>query len=164
MVAVAIDAQGAAKARPYYEKAGVTLPAAVDADNVLGELLGFKAVPNAVFVDADGVIRYTRYGGFDVRKREDAELVKAFLDGGDVEPGQPPAFADQGAWEHFREGLSRLHDGDVDGALSCWRKGTEIEPDNWVIRKQIWAIENPDRFYGDAVDFEWQFEQMSKGT
>ena len=47
--------------------------------------------------------------------------------------------------------------------MILWRKGVELEPDNYIIRKQNWAVENPDRFYEDKVDFDWQREQMEAG-
>ena len=39
----------------------------------------------------------------------------------------------------------------------------ELEPDNYIIRKQIWAVQNPDRFYSGDVDYAWQKEQMAQG-
>jgi hypothetical protein len=47
--------------------------------------------------------------------------------------------------------------------MAAWREGVAIEPDNFNIRKQIWAIEHPDKFYDDKVDYAWQREQMERG-
>jgi len=52
----------------------------------------------------------------------------------------------------------------VDDAMVEWKKGRDLEPDNWVIRKQIWAVENPERFYDGAVDTGWQLEQIERGV
>jgi hypothetical protein len=38
-----------------------------------------------------------------------------------------------------------------------------LEPDNFVIRKQIWAVENPDRFYDGEIDTDWQGLQRELG-
>ena len=65
--------------------------------------------------------------------------------------------------EHFRRGLALYRAGSLDEAMAAWRDGVAIEPDNFNIRKQIWAVEHPERFYGDNVDYEWQREQMEKG-
>lgn len=35
-------------------------------------------------------------------------------------------------------------------------------PNNWLIRKQIWAIQNPERFYNGDIDFDWQRQQKQK--
>ena len=48
--------------------------------------------------------------------------------------------------------------------LFWWKKGRDLEPDNWVVRKQIWAVEHPERFYDGDVDSAWQKEQIQQGT
>ena len=60
-------------------------------------------------------------------------------------------------------GLELYNQGRIEEALAEWRKGMKLEPDNWVIRKQIWAVENPDKFYFGDVDYDWQKEQIAKG-
>ena len=35
-------------------------------------------------------------------------------------------------------------------------EGTGIRSQNWIIHKQIWAVEHPDKFYDGNVDFGWQ--------
>ena len=47
--------------------------------------------------------------------------------------------------------------------LDAWREAVAIEPENWIIRKQIWAIEHPERFYAGEVDFDWQAAQIAEG-
>ena len=51
----------------------------------------------------------------------------------------------------------------MDEAVAAWRRGVAVQPDNYVIRKQIWAVENPDRFYQGSVDYAWQKEQLDAG-
>jgi len=47
--------------------------------------------------------------------------------------------------------------------LSKLKQARDLDPDNWRIRKQIWAIEHPDKFYtGKSPDFNWQSEQLKK--
>ena len=39
----------------------------------------------------------------------------------------------------------------------------QLNPNNYLIRKQIWAVEHPERFYKGDVDYSWQKEQMARG-
>lgn len=56
-----------------------------------------------------------------------------------------------------------LQQGRKDAALTKLKQARDLDPDNWRIRKQIWAIENPDKFYtGKSPDFGWQSEQLKK--
>ena len=36
----------------------------------------------------------------------------------------------------------------------------DLDPENWLIRKQRWAIENPDKFYNGDIDTKWQRDLM----
>ena len=63
----------------------------------------------------------------------------------------------------FVWGLVLLQKGNREAALEKFKKARDLDPDNWRIRKQIWAIENPDKFYtGKSPDFGWQKEQLKK--
>jgi len=164
VLAVAIDFQGAALPRPYVEQAKATYTNAVDAENQLGLLFGFRAIPNAVFVDETGTIRYTKFGGFDIRKPADRQTAEQFANAAEIVPTAPATaegFSDDRARTHFNNGLSHFHKGDREQAVAEWRAGLAYEPENWIIRKQIWAIENPDKFYSGDVDFDWQREQIA---
>ena len=163
-----MDAQGAGRARPYVEAAGARFKTVVDAQNQLGELYGFKAIPNGFLIDGDGVVRYKRLGGFDVRRPETREVVEQWATG--VEPdaqGEQARAAtaptDAQAVSLFKEGLELYRTGEVERAMALWRQGLELAPDNYIIRKQIWAVENPERFYEGDVGYAWQREQREKG-
>ena len=63
----------------------------------------------------------------------------------------------------FVWGLVLLQQGRKDAALKKFKQARDLDPDNWRIRKQIWAIENPDKFYsGKSPDYGWQSEQLKK--
>ena len=167
MLAVAIDFQGVAKARPFVEEAKASYPNVVDAENVLGLLFGFKAVPNALFIDEAGIIRYTKFGGFDIRNPEYRQLADGFATSPSLaalktEAEVASGFESNEALALFRTGLAEYKAGNSDAALQEWRQAAALEPDNWIIRKQVWAIENPERFYSGAVDFAWQKEQIAQ--
>ncbi len=163
-----MDAQGPDRIRPYVEKANATFPTAVDPENILASYFGFKVVPNGVFLDEAGIIRYTKFGGFDIRQPAYARLAEQFatsqsLAALEAQAEEPDRFRSPQALEHFRQGLALYRQGKVAEALTEWRKGVALEPDNYIIRKQIWAVEHPERFYRDTIDFEWQREQMARG-
>jgi len=162
-----MDAQGAAKARPYVELAKGTFQTVVDAENMLGGMYGFRAIPNGYLIDENGVVQYQKLGGFDIRKPETAAVVERWAEGADVAAPEDPKAAKDGpsaeAIALFQRGLELYREDSVDEAMALWRQGLALDPDNYIIRKQIWAVENPDRFYAGDVDYDWQREQTAKG-
>ena len=171
LITVAVDAQGAERARPYVEKAGATFTTLVDERNLLSQMFSFKAVPNGMLIDEEGVLQYRKFGGFDIRKQEYAELMEAWVSspssGALAEQGTEDSLggADhQRAIERFQRGVTLYQEGKVEEAVVEWRLGRDLEPDNWVVRKQIWAVEHPEHFYQGPVNFQWQREQREKGT
>ena len=170
VISVALDAQGAEKARPYVEAAGATFTTLVDEENLLSRMFSFKAVPNGLLIDEERVVNYQKFGGFDIRKPEYVELTEAWLKGATAEwlaeRMREDSFGGpdhEAASAYFQRGVELYREGDVAKALVEWKKGRDLEPDNWVIRKQIWAVENPDKFYDGDVDFAWQKEQIQQG-
>jgi hypothetical protein len=166
---VAVEVQGAAAARPWLERAGATFPTVVDAANVLGETLGYKAIPNGVVLDERGVVRYRKLGGFSVERAEDVAAVERLLTAGgpegaasgqEDEPRAGPALGRVRAVA-LQRGLDLLRQGDRAGAAEAWREALRADPDNYVIRKQIWAIEHPERFY-PTIDWAWQKAQLAR--
>ncbi len=45
--------------------------------------------------------------------------------------------------------------------LACWHRALALHPNNWVIRRQIWALEHPEHFY-PVINHDWQKEQIRK--
>ena len=168
-----MDVQGPEKARPYLAKAKATFPTLVDEENQLGQVFGFKVIPNGLLIDEQGVIRYLREGGFDIRKPETAAIVGQWAEGSDLKDvehtvgpssdGRAGHGGDTKAMRRFREGIEVYREGRPQEAVALWREGLAFEPDNLIVRKQIWAVENPDRFYDGAVDYGWQREQIEAG-
>ena len=62
----------------------------------------------------------------------------------------------------FGLGIGRLERGDKPGAVEAWRQALARDKWNWVIRKQIWAVEHPENFYEGAIDYAWQKEQTAR--
>ena len=163
-----MDVQGPERPRPYVERAGATFRTVVDDENLLGQLYGFRAIPNGFLIDESGVVRYKRLGGFDVRRAETAGVLKAWLAGSELsEAGDGPlpgAAGDvSGSNELLRRGLELYRLGKVAEAIAMWRRGIERDPTNLILRKQVWAVENPGKFYSGDVDYDWQREQTARG-
>ncbi len=215
ILAIAMDAQGAEVARRFTEAAGVRFPAAVDRAQGLWDLYGFNVVPNGFFVDENGILRYAKVGGFEVRNPDDAQAIEDLLaaPAGASPPasGSPPSFGDpQQALREAEQAVARdpaniqlrltlaerraelglleqarhdfqallagnprsaralvglatvyLDEGDRDKALAALKQAWAIQPDNWIIRKQIWAIEHPEEFY-PAINPQWQRERIKQ--
>ena len=64
-------------------------------------------------------------------------------------------------FDYFERGLAHYKAGDFEAAKKVWLEGGKAEPDHWNLRKQLWAIENPDKFYDGPVDYGWQAEQRA---
>ncbi len=166
---MAVETQGADAARPWVEEAGATYPVAVDQSNLLGRALDFKVVPNGVFLDEQGTIRYAKYGGFSVDQPEDVETIQKLIDGEITEMAPTDTEAPyvlspvekQLIETRLRLGSELLARGESEGALAEWQKALEMDPENFVIRKQIWAVRYPEKFY-PAIDFDWQGEQLRR--
>ena len=167
MLSVAIDAQSADVPRRFVEQAGATFTTVIDQANVLSDLYGFKAIPNGYLIDEQGVVSYCQLGGFDIRGHETAKLLERWVSGdGDSLLGQGrEAVLDANhakANIAFRQGLADFEAGRVEAALAHWRRARGLDPDNYLIRKQIWAVEHPEKFYEGEVDYDWQAQQMAR--
>ena len=132
VVTVAMDAQGAEKARPYVEEAGAAYTTLVDEDNLLSRLLSFKAVPNALLIDEAGLLNYQKYGGFDIRKQEYAEIAEGWAQGASpqwlAERMQEDARGGpdhEKATEHFQRGADLYKEGDTAGRSVGVEAGAE---------------------------------------
>ena len=63
----------------------------------------------------------------------------------------------------FVWGLVLLHQNQNPAALTKFKQARDLDPTNWRIRKQIWAIEHPDKFYSaDSPDYGWQKEELAR--
>ncbi len=150
------------------EQATTTFPTLVDEQGITSTLFGFKVVPNGLLVDEEGIIRYARFGGFSIDSAEDVAAVERFLEGG--EPGESPEGEGGYTLEPLERELvatklrlGRLLDslGRRDEAVTEWRAALSLDPQNFVIRKQIWAAQHPERFH-PVIDWQWQKEQLEQ--
>jgi len=161
MIGVAQDAAGEERVRPVVEEREVAFPVLVDRASVLGRELGFRVVPTGFFVDADGVVRYRHSNDFDIADPRVGWNLDRFLAGEEPEPPADEERMEPRALELFALGVELYDAGNADGALATWRDALGLDPDNFLIRSQIWAAEHPEHFY-PAVDREWQELQLLK--
>jgi tetratricopeptide (TPR) repeat protein len=124
-------------------------------------------VPNGVLVDEDGVIRFAKYGGFSIDRVEDVAAVERFVAG--LDPGPSPAVSSPYQLDiNTRElvatklRLGRLLDslGRRDEAIAEWRAALRLDPENLVIRKQIWVARHPEKFH-PTIDWDWQRAKLA---
>ena len=123
-------------------------------------------VPNGLLVDEDGTIRFAKFGGFAIDNADDVAAVERFLAGNDPGPS-PQAPPDAlGPLERelvetkLRLGRVLLEAGRREEAVAAWREALRLDPENFTIRKQIWVVEHPEKFY-PTIDFDWQQEQLA---
>ena len=158
MIGVAQDAQGAARVRPVVRERDVEFPILLDPASTLSAALRFQVVPTGAFVD-DGTIAYRHADDFDAGDPRVRAAFDAFLRG---EPVPAPAGEERmnpDALERFAQGAAAHADGDDALALARWREALAIDPENFLIRSQIWALEHPERFW-PTVDRDWQEQQL----
>ena len=61
----------------------------------------------------------------------------------------------------FLLGRSHLAQGNKEQALDCLRRALKLDPEDFIIRKQIWSITYPEKFH-PTIDWNWQREQLKK--
>jgi hypothetical protein len=161
MLGVSEDARGEDAVRPVAKRSGVTFPVLLDRESLLGRRLGFRIVPAGFFVDRAGILRYRHNDDFDVADARVRQNLERFLAGEPVEPVNDAQRMVPGALELFAKGVAMFAEGRRHDALATWRRALRIDPQNFVIRSQIWAAEYPEHFY-PVVDREWQEQQLLK--
>ena len=168
VLAVAMDGQGAERARPYVEQAGATYTTVVDTEAVTGQLYGFKTVGNGFFIDEEGTLLYKKLNGFDIRRPQVRKMAEEWVATSQLpgleepHPG-PRGAADSKADEIYQKGLAKYREGDNEGALALWREALKHDPDSIIIHRHIWAVGNPERFYDGEIDQAWKKDQLAKG-
>jgi hypothetical protein len=137
---------------------GITFPVLIDRHSALAHELGFRVVPSGFFVD-DGILRYAHTDDFDIGDPRVRRSLVSFLAGETVP--SPPAgqLSSPEALTLFASGVDLHERGDLEGALERWRAALDIDPDNFLIRSQVWVAEYPEHFY-PTVDREWQERQL----
>lgn len=161
-----MDGQGPEAPSRFAAAVHGAFPTLLDADNILGQTFGFKAIPNGLLVSPEGRIDGIVAGKFDIRRAESKELVETWLGDSQIPLLKPPDDLNwsEDALQLFREASTAVRRGDRREAIELLKQAYPLEPDNYIIRKQLWAIENPERFYAGDIDYEWQRQQLEHGN
>lgn len=171
VVVIAQDAQGAEVAKPWVEKAGGTYRALLDQHNMIGKAYNLKFVPVGILLDEDG--RLVRAVG-SVNIDQDAfrtELIewvttgaipKAWIEADKQVVPREMTTNEREADARFQLAIVLLENGKKDDAIAELKMAFKLDPENWLIRKQLWAIETPEAFYSGQVDYGWQKQQMER--
>ena len=164
-----MDAQGPGVVRPWHQTAQAEFPTLVDQQFELGQIFNLKAVPYGILLDELGQIVKLPFA-INVDEAETQDLLRNWL----TDPNfklREDSLATTGhgdslkvgvleARARFQLGTTLLQIGKKEEAVAEWRKALSLDPNNWIIHKQIWAVENPDKFYDGAIDYNWQKEQL----
>jgi len=169
LVSIAVDAQGAEAARPWVETAGATFTTVVDRENRLASLYDYKLIPNGIFLDEHGIVRYAKIGGFSVDNAADVDAIQRLIDG-EVEQVEAASRAvpyQLGATERelvetrMRLGAELFRRGAREEAIAEWQRALRLDPENLTIRKQVWMARYPEKFH-PTIDFAWQTGQLQR--
>ena len=155
-------------ARPWHNKANAEFVTLVDSQNILGNRYNLKAIPYGVMIDEAGRLVKPPFN-INVANKETITILEKWLSDPiynatllrSVKPlnkSQNPQVIEANA--RFQLGRTLLEVGKKAEAISEWRKALALDPKNWIIHKQIWAVEHPDKFYDGNVDFGWQKAQL----
>ena len=127
------------------------------------------AIPNGFVVDSYGILRYQRLSSFNIGTPDIRDEMMAAVAGEavtDATSAQGPAPAGGApvgeAGVLFSRGVAAFASGRRDEAVILWRQARALDPGNFIIRKQIWAVEHPEKFY-PQIDLEWQKERLALG-
>ena len=157
--------QGAGKARPWVEKAQAEYTVLVDKYDYLGEQFDFNYVPLTILFDEEGrMVQGARPA--NIHNENQVSALEEWIKNGEnsflaASAMRSSGFASPEARKLFWQGVALLdEDGRDEEALPVLKKALELDPDNWLIRKQIWAVEHPEKFYEGDIDTAWQREVM----
>ena len=168
MLSIALDAQGASVVRPWHAAADADFVTLVDSQNIFGTRYNLKAIPYGVMIDEAGRLVKAPFN-VNVKDQKTVAMLEKWLSNPDynavllhdMKPSnEPPVKTNAEAAARFQLGLVLLEDGKKAEAMAEWRKALALDPKNWIIHKQIWAVEHPDKFYEDGVDYGWQKTQL----
>ncbi|MFC1713582.1 tetratricopeptide repeat protein [Candidatus Poribacteria bacterium] len=120
-------------------------PSMYDVDRLKAMVANHPDNTTAHLMLGDALVQQERYAEGIAEYRKAVEL--------DPESAEGP----------FRIGRALLRQDRKDEALVELKKAAKLDDGNWIVRKQIWAIEHPEKFYEGNVDYDWQKTQVQQG-
>ena len=161
LVAVAQEAPGGRYLAPLVADQQISFPILLDRSSTLGAALRFRMVPSGFFIDEDVTVRYRHVDDFDIADPRVRWNLERFLNHEPLESPGEAEYTNAEAMELFARGVSRYAEDQASEALGLWRRALDLDPDNFLIRSQIWVAEHPERFY-PQVDLDWQYLQLER--
>ncbi len=154
--------------RPWHDTANADFVTLVDSQNTFGARYDLKAIPYGIMIDEAGRLVKGPFN-INVANQETLAMLEKWVSDPDynvkllrdVKPLDAlDAQTTTEATARFQLGLVLLGVGKEEEAMAEWRKALALDPQNWIIHKQIWAVEHPDKFYDGDVDYGWQKTQL----
>ncbi len=143
----------------------------LDQHNTIGKAYGLKFVPVGIILDEDGRLARA-VGSVNIDQaefREELEswvrtgvIPKGWIDADDGREIQELTVEEREADARFQLAIVLLEQNKRPEAITELKRAFRLDPKNWLIRKQLWAVEHPEAFYDGNVDYGWQKEQMAK--
>ncbi len=163
VITVALDTGGADAARPFIERAHATHPSLIDRRHAVADLYQFVNVPNAVWIDEQGVIVRPAHAPAATASMANMiglgadDYLNAVRDwaahGTDSRFVPTPErrrtsqhdidSADVTAALNFRLGEYLVEHGEQEAGRSYLNEAVRLRPESWAYRRQAWAIYEP---------------------
>jgi hypothetical protein len=166
VLAVSFDTRAPEQSRPWIEAANPTYPCLLDAQHEVADLYNMVNVPNAVWIDADGLIvrpaetagtgdefrSMVAPGGIPPedltrmmqRRERYVDAIKAWVrDGVDVHSPTVRTHTpdDARAFAHFRFGTWLAMRGRREDADAHLAEARRLKPESWAFKRQSWELE-----------------------
>ena len=160
-LSVAMDAIYHDKVKQFHQSAKAEFTTLIDTDNSLSTLMGFKVVPNILLINSDGELEYWKFGKADIRNAYYKNLIKRWISREKINILPKDNFINASNQNH-QLSLGKFNEYVNTGNLSV-NEVRGLELDNMIVRKQLWAKENPEKFYQGNIDSDWQKQNLEKG-
>ncbi len=160
-VSVAMDAIYHDKVKQFHQSAKAEFTTLIDTDNSLSKLMGFKVVPNILLINSDGELEYWKFGKADIRNSYYKNLIKRWISREKINILPKDNFINASNQNH-QLSLGKFNEYVNTGNLRV-NEVRGLELDNMIVRKQLWAKENPEKFYQGNIDSDWQKQNLEKG-
>jgi hypothetical protein len=155
LVTIAFDAAGLDPVSRYLMAAKATHTALVDPCLHLSRAWGVKRIPFAVLTDAAGTAVLVDEPGRALLPKVLGALRKKA-------PSKPAAKSKRrGKVEHpkleilLQAGTNFLSRNRKDDALKSWGEALKMDASNEILRRQMLALSNPEKFYSGPIDQKW---------
>jgi redoxin len=158
VITIACDAQGVDLPMKYLARFRATYEMWIDANCLLGRRWKLKRVGVLVLLDENDVVMMTaEKPEADVLKQVEKLLSKE--PSANPPPAPKPDVKDTRVEFLVQLCTNYLTRRRVDDAVGFLKRAGAVDTESNVLPKQIWALQNPEKFYNGPIDKEWQKQQ-----